>query len=157
MDIMNIVDAAIKILWNHSMLIMLVCFLLYNHWKSKQPFPDSGGRVTGIHGEKDWEEKVKHGSLVCVDFYATWCPPCRTDAPWFGQTSLKYGTTDFVKVDVDECKSIARMCSVSAMPTFQLYKNGEKIDESVGYNPSSIEAMIKKAGGLVGQAPPKAE
>jgi thioredoxin-like negative regulator of GroEL len=46
---------------------------------------------------------------------------------------------------------------VSAMPTFQLFKNGKKIDETVGYNASAIETMIKKAGGSLGAPPSKAE
>ena len=58
-----------------------------------------GGRVSGVHSDADWDEKVaKHKGLVCVDFYATWCPPCRSAAPVFGTLSTCYPGVEFVKV-----------------------------------------------------------
>eukprot|EP00614_Pseudopedinella_elastica_P033256 CAMPEP_0172643976 /NCGR_PEP_ID=MMETSP1068-20121228/238972_1 /TAXON_ID=35684 /ORGANISM="Pseudopedinella elastica, Strain CCMP716" /LENGTH=134 /DNA_ID=CAMNT_0013458155 /DNA_START=731 /DNA_END=1135 /DNA_ORIENTATION=+ len=126
----------------------MVLFMAFNYFQSKQPFPDSGGRVVAIHNDSEWENQVakKQGDPVLVDFYATWCPPCRRAAPIFGELSLKYTGCDFVKVDVDQCRGVAKACNVSSMPTFQLYRNGRLMDEVIGFSTANIEAMLKKGG-----------
>lgn len=89
--------------WQYKIIIMMVMFMAYNHWKTKQPFPESGGNVTAIHGGKEeFDIVLKNNKFVLVDFYATWCPPCRTAAPVFGELSEKYVGATFVKIDVDE-------------------------------------------------------
>jgi len=65
--------------------------------------------------------------------------------PKFEEFSLTFTDMLFVKVDVDECEDVAAECGISAMPTFHVYKNGEKVDEMVGASPDKLEAMIKKA------------
>lgn len=125
---------------------MLALYLAYNFWKSKQPFPESGGRVVGIHSQEDWDRLVKVEGLCVVDFFATWCPPCRSAAPVYGAMSERYLNTTFVKVDVDEMKALSRTCQVSAMPTFQLFKDGKMVDQTVGFSASNIEAMLVKHG-----------
>lgn len=54
-----------------------------------------------------------------------------------------YNTARFYKVDVDECPEVAQELSVRAMPTFFLFKNGEKVGEVVGANPTALETAIK--------------
>nr|2XBI_A Chain A, THIOREDOXIN [Schistosoma mansoni] len=81
--------------------------------------------------------------LVVVDFFATWCGPCKTIAPLFKELSEKYDAI-FVKVDVDKLEETARKYNISAMPTFIAIKNGEKVGDVVGASIAKVEDMIKK-------------
>ena len=58
------------------------------------------------------------------------------------------GRVAFAKVDVDAVPAVAQMCSVSAMPTFAFFKNGQKVDELVGADPRSLEAKINQLSSL---------
>ena len=89
--------------------------------QSRQPFPEAGGRTKGAHSTAEFDGFVKDG-LTLVDFYATWCPPCRACTPAFGAMSMKWAGAEFVKCDVDECREVAQREGVTAMPTFKIYK-----------------------------------
>lgn len=78
-------------------------------------------------------ELQKAGSKpVFVDFFATWCGPCRTIAPVYKSLSDKYLQSVFLKVDVDKLEDIAHMYGVTAMPTFMCFKGGQKVQEKKG-------------------------
>ncbi|KND02352.1 thioredoxin, variant [Spizellomyces punctatus DAOM BR117] len=85
-----------------------------------------------------------HSTYIPVDFYATWCGPCKMISPKFEAFAQKYTKATFIKVDVDEVPEVAEQASIRAMPTFHIYQNGEKIIEIVGADPSRLEAEIKK-------------
>lgn len=84
--------------------------------------------------------------LVVVDFTATWCGPCKMIAPIFKALSEKQENSNvvFLKVDVDDAQDVASFCDVKSMPTFQFYKNGNKIDEFSGSNRDMLEEKINK-------------
>lgn len=85
---------------------------------------------------------------VVVDFYAEWCGPCKLVAPVFEDLSNKYLTMVFVKVDVEKCEESAAKSGVSAMPTFMVFTNGEKVDTFRGANPAALESLIQKWAGI---------
>jgi thioredoxin-like negative regulator of GroEL len=58
--------------------------------------------------------------------------------------SKKYTNVVFFKVDVDEAEDVAEEVGITAMPTFQFYKDGKKIEEFKGANPEKLEETIKK-------------
>ncbi|XP_076463020.1 uncharacterized protein LOC143295285 isoform X1 [Babylonia areolata] len=81
--------------------------------------------------------------LVVVDFHALWCGPCKVIAPKLKKWSEKdFSDVIFIKVDVDEAEELAEEQGVTAMPTFRLFKNGEKVDELIGANADNLEAKI---------------
>ncbi|OJD26905.1 thioredoxin [Blastomyces percursus] len=82
--------------------------------------------------------------LIVVDCFATWCGPCKAIAPKLVEFSDAYPNVGFYKVDVDECPDIAQELGVRAMPTFILFKDGQKVDEVLGAVPQAIEAAISK-------------
>jgi thioredoxin 1 len=70
------------------------------------------------------------------------CGPCRMIAPKFEEMSKEYPGAIFVKVDVDAMSSISQECGIRAMPTFHMYKNGEKVDELVGANVDTLKQKV---------------
>ncbi|EDV33035.1 Thioredoxin-2 [Drosophila ananassae] len=87
----------------------------------------------------------KAGSkLVVLDFFATWCGPCKMISPKLGELATQYADNVVViKVDVDECEEIAMEYNVSSMPTFVFIKNGTKVEEFAGANATRVEDVIK--------------
>merc|ERR1719375_3038453 len=87
--------------------------------------------VRMIEDEEDWEATINGDKTAVMDFTAQWCGPCRMIGPKFEEFSLTYTDLLFVNVDVDDCDSVAAKAGISAMPTFQVYKAGQKVDEIV--------------------------
>ncbi|KAG5849655.1 thioredoxin-like [Anguilla rostrata] len=97
-----------------------------------------------IEDQEGFEEALVDAGdkLVVVDFTATWCGPCQSIAPFFKELSDKYPDVVFLKVDVDDAADVASFCDIKCMPTFQFYKNSEKVDEFAGSNQGKLEEMI---------------
>lgn len=83
-------------------------------------------------------------SQIIVDFSATWCAPCRMIGPEFAKLSNEYHNVVFLKVDVDQVESVAASCGISAMPTFQVFKDGKKVDELVGASKDKLLELVQK-------------
>lgn len=99
--------------------------------------------ITKLASMAEFESSIKAPCLSVVDFYATWCGPCKAMAPHLSKLVQEYPDVDFYKVDVDESPEIAQHCGVSAMPTFVYAKGGKLLGKVVGANPNGIEQGIK--------------
>ncbi len=84
---------------------------------------------------------------VLVDFWATWCGPCRMVAPILEELANQFGDKLIVaKVDVDEQGELAQRYRVMNIPTLMLFKQGELVDKAIGARPkTALEQMINKA------------
>ena len=85
-------------------------------------------------------------NLTFVDFYATWCGPCKAISPLLEELSKSYkeDKVQFYKVDVDSSQDLTMEFGVSHMPTFILFKNNEAIGKITGANPKAIKSAIEK-------------
>ena len=93
--------------------------------------------VLNISGEKDFNDKIINASKpVFVDFWASWCGPCKMVAPELEAVALEYeGKAIVVKVNIDEQKQLASTYNVMSIPTLLLFKDGKEVDRIVGYRP----------------------
>ena len=84
--------------------------------------------------------------VAVVDFFATWCGPCKMLAPVFQEVGNELdGKAQFYKVDIDQSLDIARQFNVSTVPTIIVFKNGEPIERLVGFMPKeNLLAKIKE-------------
>ena len=86
---------------------------------------------------------------VLVDFWATWCAPCRMVAPIVDELAEEYsGRISFAKVDVDQNSKIATRYGIMSIPTLLIFKKGEPISHTVGYKPKeelkrSLDAALE--------------
>ncbi|ALC89747.1 thioredoxin [Bacillus sp. FJAT-18017] len=83
--------------------------------------------------------------LVLVDFWATWCGPCKMIAPVLEEIDGEIGDkVKIVKLDVDENPETASQYGVMSIPTLLLMKDGEVVDKVVGYQPKeNLTAVIE--------------
>jgi thioredoxin 1 len=83
--------------------------------------------------------------LVLVDFYGTFCNPCKMLAPIIDQISNEYTSVKFIKVDVEESPEIAQAYGIMGVPTLLLFKDGEIVEQSTGFKSrQDIVKMLEK-------------
>ena len=75
---------------------------------------------------------LKAEKPVLVDFFATWCGPCKMMAPVLDELSNTYDTFDVVKVDIDESMSLAEEYNIMSVPTFMVFKDGKFSGKAIG-------------------------
>lgn len=102
-------------------------------------------KVTEIKTAQEFRDIVLKSPIAFVDFYATWCGPCKMISPYIEKFSEMHKTVNFFKVDVDESVDIARSYGISAMPTFIVFKQGKAVEQIVGANPQNINSALVNA------------
>ena len=90
-------------------------------------------------------EVLNSKTTVLLDFWATWCGPCRMLSPIVEKIAEKYeGTVKVGKVNVDEEPELANAFRVESIPMIVIMKDGKAVNTSVGYRPmEQLEALLK--------------
>ena len=106
-----------------------------------------GSNLFPVTDDTFQKEVLEAGEPAIVDFWASWCGPCRMIGPIFEELSDEYsGKVKFVKVNVDENPKTPAAYGVRGIPTLILFKGGKVVEQVVGAVPKSqLENVVKKA------------
>lgn len=100
-----------------------------------------------MRSKYDLENKLKMAGstkLVVIDFFATWCGPCRMIAPKLEELAREFPHVMFLKVDVDENRDIASDYQVASMPTFAFVKNRRTLTNFSGADYYRLKEAIMR-------------
>lgn len=101
--------------------------------------------VNVINSDAFNAEVESYDGVAIVDFFATWCGPCKMLAPVLeGLSDEMDGSAKFLKVDIDANLELARKFNISSVPTMIIFKDGKPVDTLIGFVPKeSISAKLK--------------
>ena len=88
------------------------------------------GIVKGTN--ENFSELISNG-VVLVDFFATWCGPCKMLSPILEEISTEQLKMNIIKIDIDENEKLCKQYGIMSVPTLILFKDGKMIDSKIGY------------------------
>lgn len=91
--------------------------------------------MTNIIDTNDFNAQIEKG-IVVVDFFATWCGPCKLLAPVYEELGNEMqDIAKFLKVEIDQNMDLAKRFMVSTVPTIMIFKDGKPVETMVGFMP----------------------
>ncbi len=92
-----------------------------------------------------FENEIKNNEKVLVDFYATWCPPCKALSPIVEEVEKETTDIKFLKINVDDEQELAIKYEIMSVPTLVFIKKGEVVDKSIGLiSKKDLQSFINK-------------
>ena len=97
----------------------------------------------------DFNDTIAENDIVLVDFWASWCGPCRAFAPTFTKSSEQHPDIVFGKVDTEAHEGLAAAAEIRAIPTLMAFKKGQLVFNQAGaLPPAALEDLITQIRGF---------
>lgn len=90
-----------------------------------------------IHNKEEFKQLLEENNKVIIDFYATWCGPCKMLAPIIKELAAEINDVKIVKVDVDEATELAEMFNIMSIPTILYFKDKQVVLTELGFKPKA--------------------
>lgn len=95
--------------------------------------------------EANFEDTLKKGEILIIDFWAAWCGPCRAFAPTFEAAAQKHGDITFAKVDTEAQRGLSAAFDIRSIPTLAVFRDGIMLTQLSGALPApALEDLIGK-------------
>ena len=98
--------------------------------------------VTNVRDD-NFNTFITSNKLVVVDFFATWCGPCRALSPYIDELATNHNHILFAKANIEETPIIANELDVKSLPCVVIFENGKEINRVVGFNKPKLQAIIE--------------
>ncbi len=109
------------------------------------PYKSSGRMVQNISSSDEFDKLLESPDvIILVDYFTTWCGPCKKISPFITELAKKYPTVAFCKVDADQHEDLCTEWKVECFPTFHFFFNGVKLEEVKSADPEAVEKKLKK-------------
>ena len=101
--------------------------------------------MKNIQKIEEYQNLLEQNNIVLVDFYATWCGPCKAYSPILDMVDKQIQEVQFAKVDIDILTDLADKLNIVSIPTTVIYKNKEIVYQSAGvHQPQQILDILKQ-------------
>lgn len=101
--------------------------------------------VKAINNTVEFDTEIRENKICAVDFFATWCMPCKMMAPIFDSLSSEYENVTFLKIDIDKNQELVQRYSIMSVPTFMFFTNGDVAKMKIGGMPKTeIKSLIEE-------------
>ena len=98
---------------------------------------------------QNFESTVENNDIVLIDFWASWCGPCRMFGPIYEKVSERHADVTFAKVNTEEEQGIAMALRIEAIPTLMVFRDGVLLFNQAGaLPPAALEDLITQVKGL---------
>lgn len=115
-----------------TVVVFIVGYLYYNFQKIKNTPDIENHPKIKVLTDKNFQHQIKSGTIL-VDFWASWCMPCKMMAPVLNDVADELNGSNYVgKLDVEQYQSIASKYNIRSIPTMVLFNNGKEIERFVG-------------------------
>ena len=99
--------------------------------------------------DANFEDHLKKGGILLIDFWAAWCPPCRAFGPIFEASAAKHADMVFGKVDTEAQRSLAGAFDIQSIPTLAIFREGILLFSQAGALPApALEKIIEQVSTL---------
>ena len=119
-------------------ILLLAALVVYSRYKLKNmPKVEDHEKIIALT-DKNFNQQIK-GKVVLVDFWATWCAPCRLMAPALNDLASELTDNKYQvgKVDVDANRGLAQKYNIRSIPTSVIFKDGQEVARIVGVKPKA--------------------
>ncbi|KAK6516133.1 Cytoplasmic thioredoxin isoenzyme 2 [Arthrobotrys conoides] len=98
---------------------------------------------TEVANLSEFNEIINQDKYTAVDFYTTWCPPCKAFAPVFTKYAGEFLDVNFVKVDIEKASDVGKEYEITSIPTVMVFKNGQIVEGHDDLNPPELKRKLQ--------------